>query len=204
MFRKADKLIPAIPVALVLGSMLFSHSCANTSTPPTGGDKDTIPPVIVGLNPLPGAVNVPRHKTEIAITFNEYVTVKDPKSIFLSPPLEKTPRYRMRGKSLIVYFESDLDSNTTYTLDLTNAIADNNEGNMFPGYTLMFSTGERIDSMAMTGTVLDCSTLQAMKGVTVMLYKDLSDSAIFKKRPDAAIKTDDWGYFSLRNIADTT
>ncbi len=204
MFRKADKLIPAIPVALVLGSMLFSHSCANTSTPPTGGDKDTIPPVIVGLNPLPGAVNVPRHKTEIAITFNEYVTVKDPKSIFLSPPLEKTPRYRMRGKSLIVYFESDLDSNTTYTLDLTNAIADNNEGNMFPGYTLMFSTGERIDSMAMTGTVLDCSTLQAMKGVTVMLYKDLSDSAIFKKRPDAAVKTDDWGYFSLRNIADTT
>ena len=64
---------------------------------------------------------------------------------------------------------------------------------MFPGYTLMFSTGERIDSMAMTGTVLDCSTLQAMKGVTVMLYKDLSDSAIFKKRPDAAVKTDDWG-----------
>ena len=103
-----------------------------------------------------------------------------------------------------MYFESDLDSNTTYTLDLTNAIADNNEGNMFPGYTLMFSTGERIDSMAMTGTVLDCSTLQAMKGVTVMLYKDLSDSAIFKKRPDAAVKTDDWGYFSLRNIADTT
>ena len=64
MFRKADKLIPAIPVALVLGSMLFSHSCANTSTPPTGGDKDTIPPVIVGLNPLPGYVDRSRKGIE--------------------------------------------------------------------------------------------------------------------------------------------
>ena len=78
------------------------------------------------------------------------MTVKDAKSIFLSPPLEKSPKYRIRGKSVIVYFESDLEPSTTYTLDLTNAIADNNEGNMYPGYTLMFSTGPVIDSMAIT------------------------------------------------------
>ena len=143
------------------------------------------------------------HNAKITITFNEYVTVKDPKGIFLSPPLEKTPKYKIRGKSVVVYFESDLQENTTYTLDLTGAIADNNEGNMFPGYTLMFSTGEKIDSMAMTGVVRDCNTLQPIKGATVMLYKDLSDSAVFKQRPDAAVKTDDWGYFALRNIADT-
>lgn len=198
-----EKLIPGIPVALVLGAMMFSHSCANTTTPPSGGDKDTIPPVITGIYPLPGAVNVPLHNTRIVITFNEYVTVKDAKSIFLSPPLEKSPKYRIRGKSVIVYFESDLEPATTYTLDLTNAIADNNEGNMYPGYTLMFSTGPVIDSMAITGVVRDCNTLQPMKGVTVMLYKDLSDSAVFKHRPDAAVKTDDWGFFAMRNIADT-
>ena len=186
-----EKLIPGIPVALVLGAMMFSHSCANTTTPPSGGDKDTIPPVITGIYPLPGSVNVPLHNTRIVITFNEYVTVKDAKSIFLSPPLEKSPKYRIRGKSVIVYFESDLEPSTTYTLDLTNAIADNNEGNMYPGYTLMFSTGPVIDSMAITGVVRDCNTLQPMKGVTVMLYKDLSDSAVFKHRPDAAVKTDD-------------
>ncbi len=201
--RFLSKYFPIIPVALVLVPMLVGPGCANTTTPPTGGKKDTIPPVIVGLKPLPGEVGVSTHKTQIAITFDEYVTVKDPKSIFLSPPLEKNPRYKMRGKTLIVYFDSDLDSNTTYTLDLTNAVADNNESNMYPGYTLTFSTGDQIDSMVVTGTVRDCNTLQPIKGATVMLYKDLADSAIFLHRPDAAVKTDEWGYFSLRNIADT-
>lgn len=204
MKKITSKLIPAIPVLAILWSMMFSPSCANTTTPPSGGKKDTIPPLITDIRPLPGTVNVPVHNAKITITFNEYVTVKDPKGIFLSPPLEKTPKYKIRGKSVVVYFESDLQENTTYTLDLTGAIADNNEGNMFPGYTLMFSTGEKIDSMAMTGVVRDCNTLQPIKGATVMLYKDLSDSAVFKQRPDAAVKTDDWGYFALRNIADTS
>ena len=203
MKKITSKLIPAIPVLAILWSMMFSPSCANTTTPPSGGKKDTIPPLITDIRPLPGTVNVPVHNAKITITFNEYVTVKDPKGIFLSPPLEKTPKYKIRGKSVVVYFESDLQENTTYTLDLTGAIADNNEGNMFPGYTLMFSTGEKIDSMAMTGVVRDCNTLQPIKGATVMLYKDLSDSAVLKQRPDAAVKTDDWGYFALRNIADT-
>ena len=196
-------IIPAFPVIVVLGSMIFSHSCANTTTPPSGGPKDTIPPVITKLDPLPGTVNVPRHTTKLFLEFNEYVTVKDPKSLFLSPPLEKSPKFKLKGKGVLVSFESDLDSNKTYTLDVTNAIGDNNEGNMFPGYTLVFSTGDRIDSMMVTGIVQDCNTLQPLKGATVMLYKDHADSAIFLKRPDAAVKTDDWGYFCLRNIQDT-
>lgn len=196
-------LLPIIPVAFVLGSVMFSHSCANTTTPPSGGPKDTIPPVITKLNPLAGTINIPTHKTKLELTFNEYVVVKDPKSLFLSPPLEKSPKFKIKNKSVVVYFENDLDSNRTYTLDVTNAIADNNEGNMFPGYTLVFSTGDRIDSMMVTGTVQDCNTLQPIKGATVMLYKDQADSAVFLKRPDAAMKTDDWGYFCLRNIQDT-
>ena len=186
-----------------MGSVMFSHSCANTTTPPSGGPKDTIPPIITKLDPLDGSVNVPTHKTKLEFTFNEYVVVKDAKSLFLSPPLEKAPKHKIQNKSVVVYFENDLDSNKTYTLDLTNAIADNNEGNMFSGFTLVFSTGDKIDSMMVTGTVQDCNTLQPIKGATVMLYKDHADSAVFLKRPDAAIKTDDWGYFCLRNIQDT-
>lgn len=196
-------LIPAIPVGLVLGTMIFSHSCANTTTPPSGGPKDTIPPVIVKLSPYPGTKNVPVHKTQLEFTFDEYVVVKDQQNIFLSPPMEKPPKYRMKGKTLVIYFENDLDSNRTYTLDLTNAVADNNEGNMFPGYNLAFSTGENVDSMYITGVVQDCNTLMPVKGATVMLYKDQADSAIFLQRPVAAGKTDDWGYFCIRNIQDT-
>ena len=198
-----NRFFPIIPVSIILGMTIFSHSCANTTTPPTGGPKDTIPPVITEIFPAMGQTEVPVHKTELRIMFNEYVTVKDPKSLFLSPPLEKAPKFKLKGKGVVVYFESDLDSNKTYTLDLTNAIADNNEGNMFPGFTLVFSTGSVIDTMMVTGIVQDCNSLKPLKGATVMLYKDQADSAVFLKRPDAAVKTDEWGFFCLRNIQDT-
>lgn len=203
MNRFFEKYFPIIPIGLIVGTMMFSHSCANTTTPPSGGPKDTIPPVITKLFPYPGATMVPTTKTQLVFTFNEYVVVKDQQSIFLSPPMEKPPKYKIKGKSLVLSFDSALDSNKTYTLDLTNAIADNNEGNMFPGYTLAFSTGPKVDSMYITGIVQDCNTLMPVKGATVMLYKDQADSAIFKQRPVAACKTDDWGFFCLRNIQDT-
>ena len=194
---------PLVPVAAVLGYAMLAHGCANTTTPPTGGPKDTIAPVLRKVAPLPGTVGVATHKPKLEFTFDEYVKVKDPKAIFLSPPLEKSPRFKMRGKTLVVYFESDLDSLTTYSLDLTGAVVDNNEGNPFPGYTLVFSTGNQIDSMMVTGIIQDCQTLKPVKGATVMLYKDQADSALFLHRPNAAAKTDDWGFFSIRNIQDT-
>lgn len=198
-----NRFFPIIPVLGILASLMFSHSCANTTTPPTGGPKDTIPPVITKIYPVLNQVNVPTKKTKLEIVFDEYVKVKDPKSLFLSPPLEKSPKFKIKGKGVVVYFESDLDSNKTYTLDLTNAIADNNEGNMYPGFTLVFSTGNVIDTMMVTGLVQDCNSLKPLKGATVMLYKDHADSALFLKRPDAAVKTDEWGFFCLRNIQDT-
>ena len=100
---------------------MFQNSCANTTQAPSGGMKDTIPPIIVNIDPLPGTTNVPTHKTTIKFTFDEYVVVKEGKNIFLSPPLDKAPKYKIKGKSLVVYFDSDLDSNTTYTLDISNA-----------------------------------------------------------------------------------
>lgn len=203
MKKTLNILIPGIPVALILISMMFSHSCANTTTPPSGGPKDSIPPVITELMPLPGAVNVPVSKTQLQFEFNEYVVVKEPKNLFLSPPMEKAPKHRIKGKSIIIYFEEPLDSNRTYVMDITNAIADNNEGNIYPGYSLVFSTGDTVDSMMVTGVVQDCNTLEPMKGATVMMYKDHSDSAVFLRRPDAAVKADDWGFFAVRNIEDT-
>lgn len=203
MIKNISRILHALAVLVVLALIIFTHSCANTTTPPTGGPKDTIPPLIVDMYPALSQTNVPTKKTKLEIKFNEYVVVKDPKSLYLSPPLEKSAQFKLKGKSVVVFFENDLDSNKTYTLDVTNAIADNNEGNMFPGFTLVFSTGDKIDSMMVTGVVQDCNTLKPIKGATVMLYKDHADSAIFLKRPDAAVKTDEWGFFCLRNIQDT-
>ncbi len=182
---------------------LFSPSCANTTQAPSGGKKDTIPPLIIDIKPLPGAVGVPLSGASFVFSFNEFVTIKTPSNIFLSPPQGRPPKARLRGRNLIVSFEEDLMPNTTYTLSFTDAIADANEGNMFPGYTYVFSTGNQIDSMMMTGTVVDCNTLAPVKGATVLLHKDHADSALFLHKPYAAAKTDDWGYFVLPFIQDT-
>lgn len=200
---KAKRLIPVLLSAAVFLPLIFSPSCANTTQSPTGGPKDSIPPYITNIVPLPGTLNVPTSKTKIVFTFNEYVVIKDLKCIYLSPPLTKPAKARISGKNLVVSFEEDLRPNTTYTLDLTGALADNNEGNMYPGYTYVFSTGDRIDSLYITGIVQESTTLKPVKGATVMLYKNHADSAVFLERPVAAVKTDDWGYFSLSYLQDT-
>ncbi|MCQ2159520.1 MAG: Ig-like domain-containing protein [Bacteroidales bacterium] len=199
-----SRYFPAIPVIIVLVSMMFSNSCANTSQAPSGGKKDTIPPVLIKCVPANGTTNVPVKGAVLTFTFDEYVVVKTASNIFLSPPQQKMLKTRMKGKSLEVRFEEDLQPDMTYTLSFTDAIKDNNEGNVFPGFTYVFSTGDSIDSMLVTGTVRDSKTLKPMKGMTVMLYKDCSDSAVLVKRPFAAALTDDWGYFCIRNIKDTS
>lgn len=202
MKRRLKLIFPAIPVTAVLLSVMFSHSCANTTQAPTGGDKDTIPPVIVKLYPGPMSTGVPTEGMTFAFTFNEYVKIKTATNIVLSPPQARPPKSRVRGKTVLISFEEPLDSNTTYTLSFPDAIADNNEGNVFPGYSYVFSTGSYIDSLMLTGLVRDCNSLKPLKGMTVMLYKDLADSAVLNSRPYAVTKTDDWGFFCIRNIAD--
>ena len=198
-----EYLFPLGVVMACLTPTFFMHSCANTTQAPTGGKKDTIPPALYWTQPSPGSVQVDTHKTKIVFGFDEYITIKNQQNIFLSPPQKKAPKAKVKGKNVVVTFEEPLEKNTTYTLNFTDAIADNNESNMFPGYTYVFSTGEVIESMLISGTVRDCNTLKPIKGATVMLYKDQSDSAIFKNRPFAASKTDDWGYFCIPYIPDT-
>ena len=195
-----------LPLLIIVGACLlplFFPSCANTTQAPSGGKKDTIPPLIIDIKPLPGAVDVPLEGANFVFTFNEYVTIKTPANIFLSPPQKRQPKARLRGRSLLVSFEEPLQPETTYTITFTNAIADANEGNMFPGYTYVFSTGSKIDSMMITGTVVDCQTLAPVKDATVLLHRDLADSAALLHRPYAAVKTDDWGFFALPFIQDT-
>jgi len=197
-------LTPALTfLLLVLAAPMVTRSCANTSTPPSGGPKDTIPPVLLACEPVYNAINCPVDPKSSAISFifDEYVQVKDAnQNIFLSPPQVKKPQWKMKGKALIIYFKEPLDSNTTYSLDLGNAVSDNNEGNPFPKFVYSFSTGSIIDSLFVSGTVSNAASLLQEKGITVLFHKDLSDSALFNKLPDAAAKTDDWGYFTVRNL----
>lgn len=188
---------------IVLGVALFAPSCANTSTPPSGGPKDTIPPSMVESKPLP---NTTRHPVDpknssIILTFDEYVVLKDPaKNFFVSPPLQKRPVTKIKGKSVVFSFEDTLATNTTYTIDLGEGVADNNEGNPFPRMSFAFSTGDEVDSIYTSGNVVNASTMFPMENITVLFHTDPSDSAVFNLLPVAAAKSDKWGYFTVRNI----
>lgn len=204
MKRFLSKYFPILPVLLIFVPLLTTHSCANTTAAPTGGDKDTIPPYMYSVMPETNVRRVPLTGARFVFSFDEFVTIKNARNITLSPPVKNgSVKAKLRGRSVVVTVEDTLRPNTTYTLEFTDAIADNNEGNMFPGYTYVFSTGDRIDTMMVTGVVRDCSTLQSVKGAKVLLYSDLSDSAVFKSPADAVALTDDWGFFCMRNIPDT-
>ena len=204
MMRKFwNRYFPALPVLLIMWGAMFSHSCANTSQAPTGGRKDTIPPVIVKMNPRPYVLGVPLEGATFEFTFDEYFKVNTPKNIYLSPPQKTIPKYRVKGKKLIISFEEPLLENTTYTLNFYGAIQDVNENNPYPGYSYVFSTGDSIDSLYITGLVQDCATLDPVKNATVLLYTSQEDSAVFKDLPFAATRTDEWGFFALRNLPDS-
>lgn len=200
-------LFNTVIVTGIFASVIFSKSCANTSTPPEGGPKDTIPPVIVEVVPANNALFHPRDikHSQVSFEFDEYVALNNPgANIFLSPPQSKPPTAKIKGKRVIVSFAEPLDSNKTYSLSLGEAIKDNNEGNPFAPYTHSFSTGDYIDSLFVSGNIVEASSMLPMPNITVLFHTDPSDSAIFKVRPKAAAKSDLWGYFTVRNLpADT-
>lgn len=190
-----------IAIVLLCIYCLHTSSCAGTKGSPSGGPKDTLAPVVVGLYPDSNATGFPLSDGEIEIKFNEYVQIKDAsKHILLSPPQKKTVKTRIRNKSVIVSFQEPLDSNRTYSLAFGNAIVDNNEGNPLYGYSYSFSTGSNIDSLMLSGTVVDATTLFPIEGATVALYSNAKDSTVMLQLPDAIARTDKWGYFTVRNV----
>lgn len=193
-----------ILLALFAACCIASHSCANTTTPPSGGPKDTIPPVLLKVTPEQRSKQFPLTDGKITLLYNEYTIVKNAGDIVLSPPNRRKPTTKIKGKNIVVTLPDTLRENQTYTLDFGSALVDNNEGNPAPRLVYVFTTGDTIDSMYFTGTVIDSRSLAPVKGALVTAYTDLADSACFNSLPDAAVKTDDWGYFAIRNIRDTT
>ncbi len=187
---------------LIIAITLYAlGSCANTTTPPTGGIKDTIPPRLLKAIPDSGTYNFPVKGGVIEMKFDEYVVLKEPqKYLFLSPPIDKRVETKIKGKSIIISFPLSLDSSQTYSLNFGKSIVDNNEGNQFYNYVYPFSTGDYIDSMMVSGTILDAATLLPAEDIIVALYKDKSDSVLYKTLPSAYSKSDKFGYFVIRNI----
>lgn len=198
------KQIHALQLFTVLLLALYSlhtSSCANTKAAPSGGPKDSLAPIVVSVVPDSNAIYVPRTKTKVTITFNEYVQLKDAaKNILLSPPQKKKPVTKIKGKSIVVTFPEDMDSNKTYSINFGSAIADNNEGNVLENFVYSFSTGQAIDSMMISGTVVNYATLLPIGDLTIALYANPKDSSVFNSLPDAVTKNDKWGYFTVRNL----
>ena len=195
------KKVSLLPAIAIIALYLSAGSCANTSTPPMGGPKDTLAPVLVKVAPDSCATNVPVKDVRIELRFNEFVQLKDAeKQIYISPSLSKRIQPKIRAKSVVIELEDTLKPNTTYTVDFGASISDNNEGNPFPPYSLAFSTGSTVDSLMASGFLYDYKSLLPIEGVTVGFYSDLSDSSIYKTYPAKIAKTDKWGYFVVKNL----
>lgn len=187
---------------LFLALFAVAAGCARMGQP-DGGWYDETPPRVVGASPKDKAVNAKAKK--VAIDFNEYIKLEDATNkVVVSPPQLEVPEIKTSGKKIIVELKDTLKENTTYTIDFSDAISDNNEGNPMGNYTYSFSTGECIDTFEVSGNVLDASNLEPVKGILVGLYDDLSDTA-FKTKPMVRVsRTDSRGRFIIKGVAPGT
>ncbi len=179
--------------------VLAMVGCANIGSP-EGGPRDYTPPMMLRSNPLAGSVNFKGKKVELV--FDEIVNLKDQTTrVVVSPAPKEQPIIRAQGKKITVEFQDELEENTTYVIDFTDAIEDNNEGNVLDGFSFAFSTGDHVDSLQVSGMVLQAYDLEPMKNVLVGLHSNLSDSAFIKFPFDRVSRTNSRGEFTLRNVA---
>ena len=187
------RLMGAVGIAAVL------YSCASVGRI-EGGPVDETPPRFLGSTPTPGALN--NSKKKIAIEFDEFIKLDKPnEKIVISPPQVQQPEIKASGKKVVINLQDTLKANTTYTVDFADAIQDNNEGNPLENFSYSFSTGERLDSMAVAGTLLNAYNLEPVKGMLVGLHTNLADSAFTKLPFDRVGRTDSRGHFSIRGVA---
>lgn len=184
---------------LIAALSLLMVACARMGQP-DGGWFDDDPPRIIGSNPADQAVGV--NSKRITIQFDEYIKLEDAtQNVIVSPPQLEMPEIKATGKKIVVDLKDSLKANTTYTIDFSDAISDNNENNPLGNYTFTFSTGERIDTFEVAGTVLDASNLEPIKGIQVGLYADLADSAFRTKPLLRVARTDGRGRFVIKGVA---
>lgn len=180
----------------LLGLLLYS--CANKGYP-EGGPKDVTPPHVIAEQPASFSKNF--DKKSINIYFDEFVALKDVNEKFIiSPPQAKKPKVRPRGKHVMVEFADTLRPQTTYSLDFADAIVDNNEGNPLGYYRYVFSTGDVIDTLELSGKVVDAETNEPVLNSYVFLYEDAADSVPLLQIPNYMARTDSFGLFRVTNL----
>jgi hypothetical protein len=180
----------------------IGYSCANI-IPPTGGLRDSLPPVLIHANPKDSTLNFAARRIEF--TFDEYVDLKDVTTNTLFNPLfERPSEVNVRLKTVTVLIRDTLQPNTTYTFNFGNAITDVNENNPLKNFTYTFSTGSYIDSLELEGRVLLAEDGKIDSTLTVVLHSDLSDSAVVNKKPRYAARLDSAGRFRFTNLPKAT
>ena len=193
---------------MLCAAFLISHfsllitGCARMGNP-DGGWYDDTPPRVISASPADKATNVKARK--VNIWFNEYIKIVDAQNkVIVSPPQLEQPEIKDGGRRIIVELKDSLKPNVTYTVDFGDAITDNNEGNPMGNYTYSFSTGDRIDTMEVSGYVLEAENLEPIQGILVGLYDDLSDT-VFQQKPMIRIsRTDSRGHFTVKGVAPGT
>ena len=175
------------------------YSCASVGRI-EGGPYDETPPRFISGTPTPGALH--HNKNKLSIEFDEFIKLDKPnEKIVISPPQVQQPEIKSNGKKVVITLQDTLKPNTTYTFDFGDAIQDNNEGNPLENFFYSFSTGDRLDSMAVAGTVLNAANLEPVKGMLVGLHANLADSAFTKLPFERVGRTDSRGRFSIRAVA---
>ena len=201
MWRKCrkDGLEGMVVISLIFLLSSLISSCARMGNP-DGGWFDDTPPRVIGTDPVDKGTNIKAKK--ISIYFNEYIKLQDAQNkVIISPPQLEQPEIKEGGHRIVVELKDTLKENTTYTIDFGDAIVDNNEGNPMGNYAYSFSTGGEIDTMEVSGYVLDAENLEPVKGILVGLYEDLSDT-IFRQQPMVRIsRTDGKGHFNIKGAA---
>ncbi len=169
---------------------------------PEGGPKDTTPPRVVVAKSTPNGALFFRERS-IFLTFDEWITLQEVNSqVFVSPPLAHRPEIALKGRTVIVRFHEDevLRPNTTYTIYFGSAVRDLHEGNAAQDLRFVFSTGDHIDSAAVTGIVVDAFHGDPLENIAVMLYDNLADRAPLVERRYYLARTDKSGQFRIPNV----
>ena len=184
----------------LIGLTSLIAACANQGAGPDGGPYDETPPRIVGMTAPERLQNGKR--TKFSLVFNELIKVDNPtEKIIVSPPQIETPEIKVSGRRITVELLDSMRPNTTYTVDFSDAITDNNEGNPLGQYTYIFSTGQTTDTMQMSGYVLNAEDLEPVKGILAGLYQQHHDSVFSKRAFDRVARTDASGFFSIKGVA---
>ena len=178
---------------------LLISACASIGSP-DGGDYDEKPPKVLKCSPNNQAVN--SKSKRIVLTFNEYIKLENAtEKVVVSPPQIEMPDIRTEGKKISVQLFDSLRTNTTYTIDFSDAIVDNNESNPMGHYTYSFSTGPVIDTLEVSGVLLEAQNLEPIKGMLIGLHSDLSDSAFIASPLKRVSRTNGSGRFNIKGIA---